>query len=214
MSEIKFYRTKEKHGYLSNFYKSPFIYGDKEWPTVEHFFQASKFIDKVAKELIRVMPSPMGAAIYGRNNNVYELRKDWDKVKNKIMYTGVYQKFVQNHDLRKKLLATEKRLIIEHTANDSYWADGGDGSGLNYLGLTLMKVRERIRALLSKNMEPPWIYFKCDEPMDSMFWRMGKGEEYLFEWYDWFELISFEDKEEYKIKYEAPREWLDFYEQF
>jgi predicted NAD-dependent protein-ADP-ribosyltransferase YbiA (DUF1768 family) len=35
--------------------------------------------------------------------------------------------------------------IVEHTANDFYWADGGDGSGLNKLGLMLMKIRERLK---------------------------------------------------------------------
>ena len=36
-------------------------------------------------------------------------------------------------------------MLIEHTKNDSYWADGGDGSGLNKLGKILMKVREKLR---------------------------------------------------------------------
>jgi len=35
--------------------------------------------------------------------------------------------------------------IVEHTTNDSYWGDGGDGSGRNMLGKLLMETRERIR---------------------------------------------------------------------
>ena len=35
--------------------------------------------------------------------------------------------------------------IIEHTSKDSYWGDGGDGSGRNMLGKTLMLVREELR---------------------------------------------------------------------
>jgi predicted NAD-dependent protein-ADP-ribosyltransferase YbiA (DUF1768 family) len=31
------------------------------------------------------------------------------------------------------------------TENDSYWGDGGDGSGRNMLGQVLMRVREELR---------------------------------------------------------------------
>lgn len=44
------------------------------------------------------------------------------------------QKFKQNEDLRQKLLATGDKKIVEHTEEDAYWGDGGDGSGLNRLG--------------------------------------------------------------------------------
>ena len=36
--------------------------------------------------------------------------------------------------------------FVEHTENDSYWGDGGDGSGKNMLGQILMDVRELLRA--------------------------------------------------------------------
>ena len=45
-----------------------------------------------------------------------------------------------------KLLGTGDARIVEHTANDAYWGDGGDGSGKNMLGLILMRVREALRA--------------------------------------------------------------------
>jgi predicted NAD-dependent protein-ADP-ribosyltransferase YbiA (DUF1768 family) len=44
-------------------------------------------------------------------------------------------------------LGTGDARLVEHTANDSYWADGGDGSGLNRLGEVLMSVREELRRL-------------------------------------------------------------------
>ncbi|WP_275043177.1 NADAR domain-containing protein [Streptococcus parasanguinis] len=43
------------------------------------------------------------------------------------------------------MLATGDVIIIEHTQNDAYWADGGDGSGKNKLGLLLMKVRKELK---------------------------------------------------------------------
>jgi predicted NAD-dependent protein-ADP-ribosyltransferase YbiA (DUF1768 family) len=35
-------------------------------------------------------------------------------------------------------------MIIEHTKNDNYWADGGDGSGKNMLGKILMEIRDEL----------------------------------------------------------------------
>ncbi|HEY6175907.1 MAG TPA: NADAR domain-containing protein [Kofleriaceae bacterium] len=35
--------------------------------------------------------------------------------------------------------------LIEHTENDDFWGDGGDGSGRNELGRILMAVRQRLR---------------------------------------------------------------------
>jgi len=42
-------------------------------------------------------------------------------------------------------LNTGDKILIEHTYKDSYWADGGDGSGQNWLGKILMIVRDHIR---------------------------------------------------------------------
>jgi ribA/ribD-fused uncharacterized protein len=49
-------------------------------------------------------------------------------------------------ELRVILLATGEAKLVEHTSNDAYWGDGGDGSGKNMLGRVLMEVRERLRA--------------------------------------------------------------------
>ena len=54
-------------------------------------------------------------------------------------------KFNQQLEIAKGLLATGDAILIEHTQNDAYWADGGDGSGKNRLGLLLMQVREELK---------------------------------------------------------------------
>lgn len=43
------------------------------------------------------------------------------------MYEGLKKKFTVHKDLRKALLETGNREIIEHTHKDAYWADGGNG---------------------------------------------------------------------------------------
>ncbi len=45
------------------------------------------------------------------------------------MYKCVLAKFQQHVEIQKILLDTEDAVLVEHTSNDFYWADGGDGSG-------------------------------------------------------------------------------------
>jgi ribA/ribD-fused uncharacterized protein len=89
--------------------------------------------------------TPTIAAKMGRDRTK-PLRPDWEIVKDEVMHEAVMAKFRQYSELRENLLSTEHRLLIEHTSNDSYWGDGGDGRGKNMLGRILMKVREQLRA--------------------------------------------------------------------
>jgi len=66
-------------------------------------------------------------------------------VKDSVMEKVVYAKFTQHPQLRKILLSTGDAKLVEHTTNDRYWGDGGDGTGRNQLGITLMQVRDQIR---------------------------------------------------------------------
>jgi ribA/ribD-fused uncharacterized protein len=61
------------------------------------------------------------------------------------MYDAVKAKFSQHEDLQLLLLSTGEAILIEHTENDDYWGDGGDGSGLNTLGKILMKIRKQLQ---------------------------------------------------------------------
>lgn len=145
MSTILFYKVNDLYGEFSNFSPYGFIDDDgKKWATSEHYFQAKKFIDLALQDRIRMMASPLDAALEGRKReNV--LREDWEFVKEDIMLYAVYQKFSQNSDIKELLLSTNDSEIIEHTSNDSYWGDGGDGSGMNRLGYILMIVRDKLR---------------------------------------------------------------------
>jgi ribA/ribD-fused uncharacterized protein len=62
------------------------------------------------------------------------------------MRHAVKAKFLQHEDLRTLLLSTGEAKIVEHTGNDDYWGDGGDGSGKNMLGRILMQVRQELRS--------------------------------------------------------------------
>ena len=117
----------------------------KTWPTSEHYFQAQKFAGTPDEEEVRLAKSPMIAARMGRSRK-RPLRKDWESVKDSIMHEAVLAKFTQHADLREILLGTGDAKIVEHTENDGYWGDGGDGSGRNKLGQILMDLREVLRS--------------------------------------------------------------------
>lgn len=140
---IKFYSETAQWGEFSNFAAYPIKLGGKIWPTSEHYFQAQKFENKAYQERIRKAPSPMKAAELGRSRKV-KIKRNWDRMKDNVMFDAVLAKFSQHNSLTDLLISTADALLIEHTENDAYWGDGGNGTGKNKLGKTLMKVREKL----------------------------------------------------------------------
>jgi len=133
---INFYHVGDLYVEFSNFAPYPIKLKRRQWPTSEHYFQAQKFAGTEHEGLIRKAKSPMIAARMGRDRK-RPLRHDWESVKDKIMRDAVLAKFTQHEGLRKLLLETGDSKLVEHTTNDSYWGDGGDGSGRNMLGIIL-----------------------------------------------------------------------------
>jgi len=140
---IRFYHLNKPYGFFSNFAPYAIYLKGKIWSTSEHYFQAQKFVNTPQEEQVRQAKTAREAAQMGRDRNT-PLRPDWEVVKDDIMREALYAKFSQHPDLTEKLLATGNALIVEHTNNDSYWGDGGDGSGKNMLGKLLMETRERM----------------------------------------------------------------------
>src|ERR1700680_2323340 len=124
---INFYGKNDEYGCFSNFAPYPIRLKDRIWPTSEHYFQAQKFAGAAHEEAIRLTKSPMNAARMGRDRN-QPLRAAWEGVKGDVMREAVRTKFAQHPELRAILLATGEAPIVEHTENDFYWGDGGDGS--------------------------------------------------------------------------------------
>ena len=142
-SRINFYEETGTYGCFSNFYMTPFNYAGVDWKTSEHAFQGMKFEGTVHMNSVANLSYPGEAAQVGRDRSL-PLRSDWEEVKDRIMEEVLYAKFKQNLEIRRVLLSTAGKMIVEHTVNDAYWGDAGDGSGKNMLGKTLMKVREAL----------------------------------------------------------------------
>ena len=140
---IHFYSVADRFGELSNFAAFPIRIGGKTWPTTEHYFQAQKFAGTGHEEAVRRANSPMLAARLGRDRS-QKLRPDWESVKIEVMRTALRAKFTQHAELRELLLSTGDAKLVEHTRNDAFWGDGGDGSGKNWLGRLLMRLRAEL----------------------------------------------------------------------
>src|SRR3972149_7316486 len=136
------YNTGSAIGF-SNFSLHPVILPDLgTFPTSESAFQVQKSPnDKDYIEKQKTAKNPAYSKIIGRH---CKLREDWNEVRDKIMYKVVWYKFQQHPDIKQVLINSGLRPLYEHTHNDSYWGDGGDGSGQNKLGRILMKIREKL----------------------------------------------------------------------
>ena len=150
MNRIEFYGTLDPYGEFSNFAKIRIWLKEKYWPTTEHYFQAQKFAGTSHEEEVRLAPTAMIAARLGRERH-RPLRADWDVVKEQVMIDALRAKFTQHKEIRQLLLHTGDAELVEHTANDFYWADGGDGSGKNRLGILLMQLRAELSAALESH---------------------------------------------------------------
>jgi len=146
MAVIRFKRLKEPYGCLSNFSPHPVFLDGTTWPTVEHYFQAQKFILPAGaehRERIRSAASPKQAKAFGLSR-AHPIRPDWVAVREEVMRHALRKKF-QNPELRQVLLGTENRELIENSPFDRYWGAGRDGRGRNRLGALLMELRAELR---------------------------------------------------------------------
>ena len=141
---INFYSTAGEYGCFSNFSRHAVHLKGTRWPTSEHYFQAQKFAGTPFADLVRAARDPMAAKRLGGRKD-WPLRPDWERVKDDIMRGALVAKFTAHADIRATLLDTGDAQLVERTKNDSYWGDGGDGSGRNRLGHLLMSVRDELR---------------------------------------------------------------------
>jgi ribA/ribD-fused uncharacterized protein len=140
---LNFYNLEDPYGEFSNFAPFPVQLHGKHWPTSEHYFQAQKHAGTPLEDAIRQVATPREAFVLARSQPA---RSDWEQVKDGIMREAVLAKFTQHARLRELLLSTGDASLCEHTENDHYWGDGGDGNGKNRLGQILMSVREQLRS--------------------------------------------------------------------
>lgn len=124
-------------------YMRPFTAAGKVWPSVEHYYEAKKFVDdEEYQEKIRSQPTTALASRLGRMpEGGRKVRDDWNSIQEEMMYDGYRAQFRQHKDMMDALQATDPRPIIYQSDADPYWGSGITGKGKNRLGYLLMKLR-------------------------------------------------------------------------
>ena len=135
---IYFNKPADKHGFLSNHSTYPIIIDGITWPTSEHYFHAMKFNIPERIDLIKHCSTPLKAA---RMAQIWDLPRDWDGVREQIMYNALCAKFNQHVRLKEKLIDTGDAALI-YNSTDEFWGIGENNTGTNMLGILLMQLRE------------------------------------------------------------------------
>jgi len=148
---IYFYKVNEPYGCFSNFSPHGIDLQGIHWTTVEHYYQAQKFVETADAALIPVIhavQTPEQAAALGRDRT-RQVRSDWEQVKTEVMREAVLKKFLTHPDIQAILISTGDQLIMENSPTDYFWGCGRDKTGNNHLGKILMSVRQEIRQRLA-----------------------------------------------------------------
>lgn len=58
----------------------------------------------------------------------------------------------------------------------------------------------------------PWQRFP-EHPLGSLFWKMGGGEDWLDEWFEWFQTLSPLERREYLQLTHCPEAWQEAVEE-
>jgi hypothetical protein len=81
-------------------------------------------------------------------------RPDWDAVKFDVMRDILRAKAAQHEYVRRKLLATGDRMLVENSWRDDVWGWGPNRDGQNMLGKLWMEIRAELTGVPSLNAEP------------------------------------------------------------
>jgi ribA/ribD-fused uncharacterized protein len=146
-------------GCLSQWWSAPFEVDGARYSSAEHYMMAEKarlFADQTTRERILAAASPGSVKALGRLVQGF-VEDRWVHARFDIVVAGNVAKFGQNEDLRRFLLATRKRVLVEASPKDRIWGIGMGVDnekatnpelwrGQNLLGFALMAAREILSA--------------------------------------------------------------------
>ena len=129
-----------EYRWLSNFWMAPIEIQGWRFPSSEHAYQAAKSLDQNDWLAISLLTSGQ-AKRFGRT---IKIRADWEEIKVDAMRSILTAKFLQNPDLRARLIATGDAELIEGNHwGDTFWGVC-KGQGKNILGKLLMELRQSL----------------------------------------------------------------------
>lgn len=151
--EILFYGPE--HYVLSNFSAFRLKWRGIDFDTSEHAYHFEKFGNDslgdssesyhYVQRLILSARSAHEAFKLAEAHRV-ERRTDWDQIKVDVMRRILRAKAAQHEYVRRKLLETGDRALIEDSWRDDYWGWGPNRDGQNMLGKLWMEIRAELRA--------------------------------------------------------------------
>jgi N-glycosidase YbiA len=139
---------------LSNFSAFSIKWAGLRFDTSEHLYHWLKFATSpdgrsarptVADYILNAPSAHEAFKIAERNKN--HRRADWDDVKVGFMRDILRAKVEQHEYVRRKLLATGDRELVENSWRDDFWGWGPNRDGQNMLGKLWMEVRAAIAAI-------------------------------------------------------------------
>lgn len=145
-------------GIYSQWYRAKFKIKGVTYNCAEQFMMAEKakfFGDEDARKAIMRASHPKIQKSLGRTIQNFDDAK-WNNVKTEIVVEGNVAKFSQNKSLLDALLATENKILVEASPEDSIWgigltadhpsaSDPPNWKGQNLLGFCLVEARKRLR---------------------------------------------------------------------
>jgi ribA/ribD-fused uncharacterized protein len=183
---------------FSQWFECPFTVDSITYKKAEHCMMAHKallFNDRNNFDKIISCDKPGEAKKLGRQVLGYD-EQTWNKKKFDIVKLGNIHKFNQHPKFAEYLLKTDNRILVEASSVDTIWGiglsqDSNDieniysWRGQNLLGFALMSTRDFLKGFghfkpLDNSFQPPWTKFP-NVDSGEMFWRMGKGEDYISE---------------------------------
>ncbi|MET8582835.1 NADAR family protein [Streptomyces collinus] len=142
---------------LSQWWPSPFVVDGVEYVTAEHWMMAGKarlFGDAEAERRILAAAHPAEAKKAGRLVRGFD-EAVWRRERSRVVVEGSVHKFASDDGLRRFLLNTGDRVLVEASPVDRVWGiglaaddeaatDPARWRGPNLLGFALMEARERL----------------------------------------------------------------------
>lgn len=131
---------------LSNFSAFMVRWKGRLFATSEQAYHWEKFPDNQNLRSAILMADSAHAAFKLAEAAKDQRRGDWDRVKVEIMLDILRAKAAQHEYVRRKLLATGDRELVENSWRDDFWGWGPNRDGKNMLGRLWMEVRAELRA--------------------------------------------------------------------
>jgi ribA/ribD-fused uncharacterized protein len=136
---------------LSNFSAFTIMWKGLRFDTSEAAYHWEKFNNPSDPQAARIQHHIRYAASAHEAFKIAECNKahrllDWDDRKVEVMRDILSAKVVQHEYVRRKLLATGDRELIEDSWRDDFWGWGSARGGRNMLGKLWMEIRSDLRS--------------------------------------------------------------------